>query len=289
MAYVRVSRTRADVHIVPKLPLIRHLAVFGAGACLLLGAGASAAQAATSGIVPPRNPTTDCSPGGGSGIAAINTCRAQEGVGPLKLPSNWNALTPVQQGFVLINLERVNRGLPAIVGLSGSLNGLASSGASAGNDPSFPSGNIAGGGIWAGAPSVLAADYMWMYADGTGGSNLDCSGSNTSACWGHRDIILWDKTAGPLVSGGGFASADGTDSLAYLVLSGYSTANLTFTWAGEVKYFASKPGVEPLGKAASARRHKKKPKHPRTKAKKIATATSSSSSTSSSGPSISIS
>jgi hypothetical protein len=288
MANVRVPRTQADGHIVPKLPLIRHLAVFGAGACLLLGAGASAAQAATSGIVPPRNPASNCN-GSGSGIAAINACRAQEGVGPLKLPSNWDALTPVQQGFVLINLERVNRGLPAIVGLSAPLNGLASSGASAGNDPSFPSGNIAGGGIWAGAPSVLGADYMWMYVDGPGGSNLDCSGSNTSACWGHRDIILWDKTAGPLVSGGGFASVGGADSLAYLVLSGYSTAKLTFTWAGEVKYFASKPGVEPLGKAASARRHKKKPKHPRSKNKTIPTATSSSSSTLSSGPSISIS
>jgi hypothetical protein len=277
MANVRVPRTQADVHIVPKLPLIRHLAVFGVGACLLLGAGASAAQAATSGIVPPRNPASDCNAGSGSGIAAINACRAQEGVGPLKLPSNWNALTPVQQGFVLINLERVNRGLPAIVGLSAPLNGLASSGAAAGDDPSFPSGNIAGGGIWAGAPSVLGADFMWMYVNGPGG-------------WGHRDIILWDKTAGPLVSGGGSASAGGADSLAYLVLSGYSTARLTFTWAGEVKYFASKPGVEPLGKAASARRHKKKPKHhPRTKNKKTPVATSSSSSTSSSGPSISIS
>jgi hypothetical protein len=271
---------------VSPLSLTRQLAAVSAAACLLLGAGAGAAQAASAGIVPPRNPTSDCNGGSDMGIAAIDACRAQEGVGPLRLPNNWSALTPVQQGFVLINLERVNRGLPAIVGLNPSLNGLASSGASSGGDPSFPAGGfVGGGGIWAGAPSVLAADYMWMYADGPGGNNLDCSGSNNSACWGHRDIMLWDRTAGPLVSGGGYATAGGVDSLAYLVLSGYSTANLTFTWASEVKHFASKPGVEPLGKVASARRHKKKPKRHRNKSPHSGAASSSSSSSSSSSDS----
>jgi hypothetical protein len=271
---------------VPSLSLTRYLAALGAAACLLLGAGAGSAQAASAGIVPPRNPASDCTAGAGMGIAAINACRAQEGVGPLRLPSNWGALTPVQQGFVLIDLERVNRGLPAIVGLSAPLNGLASSGASSSSDPSFPAGGfVGGGGIWAGAPSVLAADYLWMYVDGPGGDNLDCTASDSKGCWGHREIMLWDRTAGPLVSGGGYATAGGADSLAYLVLSGYSTANLTFTWASEVKYFASKPGVEPLGKAASARRHKKKPKHHRNKSPHGGTASSSSSGSSSSSSS----
>jgi hypothetical protein len=271
---------------VSPLSLTRHLAAVSAAACLLLGAGAGSAQAASAGIVPPRNPASNCNAGGAMGIAAINACRAQEGVGPLRLPSNWSALTPVQQGFVLINLERVNRGLPAIVGLNASLNGLASSGASSGGDPSFPAGGfVGGGGIWAGAPSVLAADYLWMYIDGPGGDNLDCTSSADKGCWGHRDIMLWNKTAAPLVSGGGYATAGGVDSLAYLVLSGYSTANLTFTWAGEAKYFASKPGVEPLGKVASARRHKKKPKHHRNKSPHGGAASSSSSSSSSSSDS----
>jgi hypothetical protein len=226
------------------------------------------------------------------GISAINACRAQENVGPLKLPSNWTALSPVQQGFVLINLERVNRGLPAIVGLSGSLNTLASAGAASGSDPSFPAGGFVGGGaIWAGAPSVLAADYMWMYVDGPGGNNLDCSSAGERGCWGHRDIMLWDK-GGTLVSGGGYTGDGASISSAYIVLSGYSTGNLTFTWAGELKYFASKPGVEPLsGKAASAaKRHKKKPKRKHHKAKRVAPAatSSSSSSSSSNGPAITI-
>lgn len=275
----------------PTTSITRQFAALAAGLCLFLVAGAGAAQAATAGVVPPSNPASDCSSGGGSGLAAINACRATEGIGPLILPSNFDALTPVQQGFVLIDLERVNRGLPAIVGLSAPLDSLASSGAAAGTDPSFPSGNVAGGGIWAGAYSVLQADYLWMYVDGPGGNNLDCSSGNTSGCWGHRDIILWDRTSSPLVSGGGFATAGGTDSLAYLVLSGYSSANLAFSWAGELKYFASKPGIEPLGKTASARRHKKTRRRRRRhhhNAHHGATASSSSSGSSDGGPMITI-
>jgi hypothetical protein len=277
---------------VPKNSLIRHLGALGVIACLSLGAATSAATAATAGAVPPRNPASDCNAGGGMGLAGINACRAAEGIGPLLLPRNWGSLTPVQQGFVVINLERVNRGLPAIVGLSASLDTLASAGASAGADPSFPSGGPSGGGIWAGSYSVLGADYLWMYVDGPGGDNLDCTSSNSSGCWGHRDIILWDRTTGTLVSGGGFATAGGTDSLAYLVLTGYSASNLTFTWAAELRYFASKPGIEPLGKAARARHHRKikRRRHhrrPVTVTVSSSSATTSSSS-SSSGPTITV-
>lgn len=276
---------------VPKPSVNRHLAVLCAGACLLLTAGAGAAQAATVGVVPPRNPASDCNAAGGTGISAIDACRATEGIGPLKLPSNWGSLTAVQQGFVLIELERVNRGLPAIVGLSAPLDGLTSSAAANGSDPSFPAGAVSGGGIWAGAYSVFGADYMWMYADGPGGNNLDCSSGGGSGCWGHRDIILWDRTPAPLVSGGGFATAGGTDSFAYLVLSGYSTANLSFSWSSELKYFASKPGPEPLGKPARARRHKKNKHRHHHKVRHFPTVSASSSSSSSgsgSGPTISI-
>jgi hypothetical protein len=276
---------------VPKSFLTRHLVALGLVGCLFLTAGAGASAAATAGAVPPRNPSSDCNAGGGMGLAGINACRAEEGVGPLVLPRNWGSLTPVQQGFVVINLERVNRGLPAIVGLSEPLNALASAGASAGADPSFPSGGGSGGGIWAGSYSVLEADYMWMYVDGPGGNNLDCTSSNSSGCWGHRDIILWDRTAGTLVSGGGFASAGGTDSLAYLVLTGISSSNLTFTWASELRYFSSRPGVEPLGKAARARHHRriKRRRHRRRPVTvTVSSSASSSSGSSSSSPTITI-
>ena len=120
----------------------------------------------------------------------------------------------------------------------------------------------------AGAGSALAADYMWMYDDGPHGldSNIGCPAAGGPGCWGHRDIILWNKLGGPLVAGGGYSQsgADG-GSFAYVVLSGYSTANLTFTWSRELRYFAAQPRIEPWSAAASqVERHKtphKKPRH----------------------------
>jgi hypothetical protein len=260
--------------VVRKLPLIREIAVAGISAVLMVGAGARVAHAATAGVLPPRNPSANCDRANASqgdwGVASINACRALEGVGPLTLPRNWNSLGPVQQGFVLIDLERVNRGLRPIVGLSSALNQLASAGAAQGNDPSFPSGGFVGGGaIWAGVPSVLAADYLWMYDDGANGlsTNLACPSAGAAGCWAHRDIILWNRTSAPLVAGGGYSNG----SIAYVVLSGYSAANLTFTWAGELHYFTTPPTVEWVGKAAAraSRRHRKptKGRHPKHRGK----------------------
>lgn len=258
---------------VPQLSLTRHLAALGAGACLLLGGAASAARAATAGMLPPKNPAADCDRGGSvgnAGLTGIDACRALENVGPVKLPSNWNALTTVERGFVLIDLERVNRGLAPIVGLSPALNGLASAGAANDVDPSFPAGGFLGGGaIWAGVPSVLAADQLWMYADGVGGDNADCAAAGEPGCWGHRDIILWNKTPGALVAGGGYSSTGGAGSFAYVVLSGYSTANLSFSWDSELKYFARRPAVEPLGKTARARKRHAKPGHRKAHRRKV--------------------
>lgn len=247
--------------LVRKLSLISRLAASAAAACVLLGAGTSAAQAATGGILPPRNPASDCdrtAAGGGYwGVTNINSCRDLEGVGPLTLPSNWNTLTPVEQGFVLIELERVNRGLPPIVGLSATLNRLAANGAASGTDPSFPAAGFAGGGaIWAGAGSVLAADYLWMYDDGPNGfdSNLACPSAGAPGCWGHRDIILWNRGGGELVAGGGYARSGSNGSFAYLILAGYPTGGLSFTWSSELRYFTLKPTLERTGKAASVTR-----------------------------------
>jgi hypothetical protein len=256
---------------VRKLPLIRCLTTLTA--CVVLGGAAGAAQAATVGTLPPRNPASDCNhasvAGGYWGVTDIDSCRVLEGVGPLTLPTNWRMLTPVEQGFVLINLERVNRGLAPIVGLSSALNQLASQGAANGVDPSFPSGGFNGGGaIWADAGSALAADYMWMYDDGPQGldSNIGCPAAGGPGCWGHRDIILWNKLGGPLVAGGGYSQSGGDGgSFSYVVLSGYSTANLTFTWSSELQYFAAAPTVEPTGRVTAAtilhRRKGVKPEH----------------------------
>lgn len=246
---------------------------------------AGAAGASTVGILPPANPSSNCDRAGTStgnwGLASIDACRVREGLGPIALPSNWGSLTPTQQGFVLMDLERVNRGLPPIVGLSPALSRLAAAGAASHNDPAFPQGGFAsGGGVWGGASSILAVEYMWMYDDGANGldTNVSCPSAGAPGCWLHRDVILWKHAGGPLVAGGGYVGGADGGSYAYLVLAGYSTANLYFTWAHELHYFSKPPTVEPLtgqsakasGKASGAVKHnshkKTRKKHRRRRA-----------------------
>lgn len=166
----------------------------------------------------------------------------------MRLPGNWNSLTPSQQQLVIIDIERVNRGLAPIVGLSASLGKLAARGASDERDPAFPANGFSGGGgLWAASASVLGADYEWMYDDGLHGydANLDCPARGGSSCWLHRDIILWHPHGGPLVAGAGYVRKAQYGSYAFEVLSGHSTAGLNFTWAHELRYFAVKPRIEP--------------------------------------------
>lgn len=47
-------------------------------------------------------------------IAAINNAHALEKLPPLRLPANYYHLNPSQQQFILLNLERTERGLPPL-------------------------------------------------------------------------------------------------------------------------------------------------------------------------------
>jgi hypothetical protein len=232
-----------------------------AGACVaLLGTPAAPALAShprhskLHGILPPHNPATNVAPDpnydncDASGsctleppcytesfqaafssaaceqaeLAAIDNARAKEGVGPMYLPSDYNSLTGDEQLLVVIDLERVGRGLPPVAGIVASLDRVAQrgtdpAGAPAGSfeDPTFSPGFRVGKGtlfayrchgsngfscgrdgnpgaaIGAGNQiGALDSDYGWMYNDGYGGSNYDCKTPNASGCWGHRDNIL---------------------------------------------------------------------------------------------------
>ena len=130
-------------------------------------------------------------------LQAINNARGPEGVAPMSLPPNFAQLSPVAQLLVVANLERTVRGLAPIAGVVPELNDVAGAAAAQNVDPqgvwTLSSGaqavawasNMAGG-----YPSVLAADYAWMYDDGPHGTNVDCPGPGASGCWGHRDNIL---------------------------------------------------------------------------------------------------
>jgi hypothetical protein len=132
--------------------------------------------------------------------------RATEGLAPMSLPMGFAALPAARQLLVITNIERVDRGLRAFPGLSKRLNGLAAQGAKANTDPGFdPFRGTAAGSNWAGVgTSTLMADYVWMYDDGPGSPNGDCTKESPGNCWGHRHNILhrYDK---PLVMGAAVA------------------------------------------------------------------------------------
>ena len=73
------------------------------------------------------------------------------------------------------------------------LDQASQSAAAQNTDPSPPAGFrwTSWGGNWAGAVgNPLEAIYFWMYDDGLGSYNIDCTPSNSSGCWGHRHNIL---------------------------------------------------------------------------------------------------
>jgi hypothetical protein len=176
-------------------------------------------------------------------LELIDYCRAQQGVGPLRLPSNFDRLTVPEQALVMIDLERVNRGEVPVAGLTAPLDRLAQQAAVAGTDPAIGFGDIWEGG----ATSTVEADYGWMYDDGYLGVNVDCTAPANPACWGPRDIILVDDFSGALVAGAGFETGLSYGNSYALGLADYVPGSrLVFSWAGKLRYFRVPPGLEPL-------------------------------------------
>ena len=194
----------------PTFPLKASLLALALTAAALLGpaltAGASVAIPAK-GVLPPKNPARNVSPspdflvaascahGGDSAACNTRVLRAVaharqvlEKFGGMSFSlAAYEKLTPDEQLFVTANLERVERGLPAIVVLTKSLDKVAQDGANADTDPplnkvpgTLPGGGrwISLGGNWAGGfDNPLGADYGWMYDD-------------KGSAWGHRDNVL---------------------------------------------------------------------------------------------------
>jgi hypothetical protein len=193
-------------------------------------------------------------------LQAINNARAAEGVRPMVLPTNWYSLTTGEQLFVVADLERTARGLPAYVGINSALTADAQHAAATNNDPSvaagFPMGNdaqgsVGFGGAWSGGFTVLAADYVWMYDDAWAGSaaatsNIACTSAHAAGCWAHRDELLGsDPGYNPGVGlgcstcemGTGFAMVNGHASYVDLIeLPKGALPPMTFTWADVLPY-----------------------------------------------------
>jgi len=210
------------------------------------------------GILPPANPPANIAPQpnflqtcSGSGadssgctseaLQAIDNGRAQEGLPAMALPSNWGGLSPEQQIFVATNLERTVRGLPPLTAMASALDQAAGQAANQGIDPSPPGGfpYTRWGSNWAGAMgNPLEALYYWMYDDGPGSSNINCTASDTPGCWGHRDNVLLRLSCQECVMGTGFASAgyQGSPSITELLVDSSGQPAVDFTWQQESAY-----------------------------------------------------
>jgi IPT/TIG domain len=178
-------------------------------------AGAAAGPAGASGILPPSKPAADVSPQVvpacttpsvddtnalcvDSVLHNINYARSLEGLGPLVLPNGYASdSVPVQQ-LIIADEERGDRGLSQFSGLVASLNAAALTAAQSNSDPAPPIGfsYTSAGSNFAQDYTPLGADFAWMYNDGYGGTNLDCTSPGGLSCWGHRDTILgnWADT-----------------------------------------------------------------------------------------------
>ncbi len=174
-------------------------------------------------------------------LAAIANARNQEGLPGMVLPTNWAQLSPQQQLFAATDLERTVRGLPPLSGMATALDQASASAAAQNTDPSAPAGFpwSTWGGNWAGAVgSPLEAIYFWMYDDGLGSYNIDCTTQNTSGCWGHRHNILLPLRCRPCLMGTGYnATAYRTNpSWTELLVDTSGSPALDFSWNGLLPY-----------------------------------------------------
>ncbi len=177
------------------------------------------------------NESASCS---SAALSALNRAQELEGVAPINLPTNYPLLSPAEQLFVLVNLERASRGLAVFIGMSPSLNLIAEQGAIQGQDPTwnqytYPWASNYGYGL----PNAIAMVYGWMYDDGPGSPNVSCSIDTPGSCWQHRNNILQDFGTNSPSMGAGYYLAS-SDVASYAILeSSYVSASYSITWSQE--------------------------------------------------------
>ncbi len=216
------------------------------------GSGSSALGDPTANIAPSPDFLTSCSGSSyddssacvSAALGAISNARKQEGLPAMVLPTDWAQLTGQQQLFAATDLERTVRGLPPLTGMASALDQAAAAAASANSDPSPPAGFAwsTWGGNWAGAVgNPLEAVYFWMYDDGPGSYNIDCTPANSSGCWGHRNNILISLRCAPCLMGTGLDATayQGTPSWTELLVDTSGSPALDFTWS---QVLANLPG-----------------------------------------------
>lgn len=170
-------------------------------------------------------------------VKEIDHGRQLEGVGPMNLPRGYDQLSLVSQILVITNLERVDRGLAPVAGVNARIDDLAQRAAVFHTDPVFPTPfpGTSGGSNWASVWNPLLADFLFMYDDGPGGINIDCSRATTAGCWGHRRNIL-ATYQGPIIMGAAVVGeGGGRTSLTQEFIGGDTTDSVNVSsWSSEL-------------------------------------------------------
>jgi hypothetical protein len=171
-------------------------------------------------------------------IERLDAARAKLGLHPYLLPRDFVTLSPPRQWLILANLDRLAYARRPIRGLTLALDAVARQGAQAREDPnpwSVVAGlpgqsQIAFASNWAGGQqNAVLAYYGWMYDDGYGSGNLDCSSPTAAGCWGHRQDVL-AFPGGPALSMGAAAIVHGDPSYALTIVA-TSTAPWPYSYA----------------------------------------------------------
>jgi hypothetical protein len=222
-------------------------------------AGSDPSSNFTIGALPPAcdtDPTgADCTT---ASVDYLNQARASLGQPPYSLPADFASLTPAQQALVLVDSDRTLYNLPPITGLTDELDQDAAAGALSDSDPEPSTSDWYGytsNAAWGNVNMVLAYGG-WMYDDGPGSNNVDCTSANQGGCWGHRHDILWQFGPGALAMGAAAGTdSSGSPSFTMLLMQGspsYEPAYV-YTWApAQVGGSASTPPPPPAAAPAPA-------------------------------------
>src|SRR5579864_632548 len=230
-------------------------------ASIALASDWAGADPSTNFPVGPLPPACDTDPTGAPCIDAsvgyLNQARANLGAPPYSLPADFAALSPAEQALVLTNSDRTLYNLPPITGLTSELSQDAAAGAASASDPQPSTSDWYGytsNAAWGQVNMVLAYEG-WMYDDGPGSDNVDCTSSDPSGCWGHRHDILWQFGPGALAMGAAAGTdSSGDPSYAMLLMQGSPNYNpvYTFTWAPTDASAATAPSAPAASSAPAA-------------------------------------
>jgi hypothetical protein len=172
----------------------------------------------------------------GASVSYLDQARARLGQPAYALPSDFVSLSPPQQVLVLTNLDRTLYNLPPITGVTDALDQDAAAAVPSDSDPQPSTSEWYGytsNAAW-GDENIVLAYEGWMYDDGPGSGNVDCTSSDPSGCWGHRHDILWQFGPGALAMGAAAGTdSGGNPSYTMLLMQGSPTYTpaYTYTWS----------------------------------------------------------